>query len=143
MQQRFQLLKHLFIYADIVDTNDNLKCLLCHTYQVTIGDTSHDETATPNACALCGCKLSTTKTSDNIVTSSSPQLLMQSFDLSSLPADEYGLVHNLWQLWGQNQQIVLSQEQSVTLPPEQQVASSSHTQKRKRTRSFGTKQIGF
>ena len=68
---------------------------------------------------------------------------MQSFDLSSLPADKYGLVHNLWQLWGQNWQTVLSQEQLVTSPPEQQVASSSSTQRHKRKRSFDTKQIGF
>jgi len=95
-----------------------LKCLLCHVYQATIGYASNDEIAAPDTCVLCGCKLSTTKASDNIMTSSSAQLLMQSFDLSSLPADEYGLVHNLWQLWGQNRQTVLSQEQSVTSPPE-------------------------
>ena len=127
------------------DSDDNLKCLLCHTYQATIGDLSADETPATNKCAFCGCKLSTTKTSDNATTSSGAQLLMQSFDLESLPSDEYGLVNSLWQSWGQDQQrqSVSNEEESVTSPPKQQATPSSGTEKRKRTRSFGTKQIGF
>ena len=124
------------------NSDDNL-CLLCHTYQATVCPLGADETPAPNTCSFCGCKLSTTKTSvDGTVTSSSAQLLMQSFDLTSLPAEEYSLVHSLWQSWGQDQQHQ-SEEQSVTSPPKQQTISSSSTERRKRTRSSGTKQIGF
>ena len=127
------------------DSDDNLKCLLCHTYQATIGELSTDETSAPNTCAFCGCKLFTAKTSDSTVTSSGVQLLMQSFDLSSLPADEYSLVHSLWQSWEQDQQheSISNEEQSVSSPPKQQKVSSSGTERRKRTRSFDNKQIGF
>ena len=126
----------------MLDNSDDIKCLLCHAYQTAINDISNDEVVTPNTCTFCGCKLSTAKHHDGIsISSGSAQLLMQSFDLSSLPADEYSLVHGLWQSWGQDehQQSVLNEEQSVTLP-EQHLSSS---QRHKRTRSFGTKQIGF
>ena len=123
------------------DGDDHL-CLLCHTYRAAVGPLSADETPAPNTCSFCGCKLSATKTSDSTVTSSGAQLLMQSFDLTSLPAEEYSLVHSLWQSWGQDQQHQ-SEEQSVTSPPKQQTISSSSTERRKRTRSVGTKQIGF
>lgn len=125
------------------DSDDNL-CLLCHTYRATVGPLNADETPAPNTCSFCSCKLSTTKTSDSTctVTNSGAQLLIQSFDLTSLPAEEYGLVHSLWQSWGQDQQHQL-EEQSVTSPPKQQTISSSCTERHKRTRSSGTKQIGF
>ena len=121
-----------------------MKCVLCQTYQAIIGETCSEKTATSNTCVLCGRALSTTKTSSSTVTNLGAQHLMQSFDLTSLPTDEYSLIHNLWQLWRQDPHLSDSnQEQSVTLPPQQEVASSSSTQRRKRTRSFGSKQIGF
>ena len=120
--------------------------MLCQTYQAITGDTcSEDETAAPDTCGLCRRTLSTTKTSSSAVANSGVQRLMQSFDLTSLPADEYSLVHSLWQLWGQDpQQSDSNQEQSVASSlPQQQITSLSGTQRRKRTRSFGIKQIGF
>ena len=95
-----------------------MKCLLCHTYQATIDSLCIDETAIPNACVVCGRTLSTTKTSNSTVTSSAAQLLVQSFDVTSLPADEFSLLHDLWQLWGQDQH-QSSQEHLTTLPPNQ------------------------
>ena len=121
-----------------------MNCMLCRAYQTIIGDSCSDETAAPDTCGLCGRTLSTTKTGSSTVTNSGAQCLMQSFDLTSLPADEYSLVHSLWELWGQDpHQSDSNQEQSVASPPQQQVVSSSGAQRDKRTRSFGTKQIGF
>ena len=123
-----------------------MKCLLCHAYQTAIGNISTDEVVTPNTCTFCGCKLSTAKHHDGIsISSDSAQHLLESFDLSSLPADEYSLVHGLWYSWGQDEQQppVLNEEQSVTLPKQQELSSLSSSLRHKRTRSFGTKQIGF
>ena len=79
-----------------------------------------------------------------MVTNPGAQRLMHSFDLTSLPADEYSLIHSLWELWGQDpHRSDSNQEQSVASPPQQQVVSSSGAQRDKRTRSFGTKQIRF
>ena len=132
-------------YADVIDSGGDMKCLLCHTYQATIGSHCVDETAIPNACVVCGRTLSTAKTNDSTVMSSTAQLLVQSFDVTSLPADEFSLSHDLWQLWGQDQhQSNSSQEHLMTSPPHQQIViPSSSSQRRKRSRSFGTKQIGF
>ena len=122
-----------------------MKCLLCHTYQATIGSLCIDETAVPNTCVACGRTLSTTKTSDSMVMSSAAQLLGQSFDVTSLPADEFSLLHDLWPLWGQDRhQSNSSQEHLMTSPPHQQIViPSSSSQRCKRSRSFGTKQVGF
>ena len=131
--------------ADVIDGSDDMKCMLCQTYQATVGDTcSEDETAASDTCGLCGHTLSTTKIGSSMVTNSGAQHLMQSFDFTSLPADEYSLVHSLWQLWGQDpQQLDSNQEQSVASSlPQQQIASLSGTQRCRRTRSFGTKQVG-
>ena len=130
--------------ADVTEDGDDMNCMLCRTYQAIIGDTCSDEIAAPDTCGLCGRTLSTTKTGSSIMTNSGTQCLMQSFDLTSLPADEYSLVHSLWELWGQDpHQSDSNQEQSVAPPPQQQVVSLSGTQRCKRMRSFGTKQIGF
>lgn len=119
--------------------------MLCQTYQAIIGKPAVTKQLLQIAtCGLCRCTLSTTKTGSSVVANSSAQCLMQSFDLTSLPADECSLIHSLWELWEQDpQQSDSNQEQLVASPPQQQVASSSGTQKRKRTRFFGAKQIGF
>lgn len=83
------------------------------------------------------------KTSDHATAGSGARLLKQSFDLNSLPPNEYELVHNLWKLWGQDEQpSALNQEQLVSSPSQEQVAPLS-TKRRKRTKSFSTKKIGF
>ena len=105
----------IFLCVDAIDSDSNLKCLLCHTYQATIGDgAGSDETAALNTCTMCGNKLSVTKTSDDdssVANSSTYLQLQSSVDLSSLPADEY----RVCQLWPeeQDEQLVLSQEQLV------------------------------
>ena len=84
--------------ADVIDGGDDINCMLCQAYQAIIGDSCSDEIAAPDTCGLCGRTLSTTKTGSSMVTNSGAQRLMHSFDLTSLPADEYSLIHSLWEL---------------------------------------------
>ncbi|XP_065916634.1 uncharacterized protein [Dysidea avara] len=124
----------------IVDTDGVLKCLLCHSYQSAINNSSTGDPA-GNLCAVCGCKLVPTKNCDvSVSADSGPQLLMQSCDLSSIATDEQSLVFDLWKSWNQEQPAVNKTE--VSLPQTSEVPILSSARGRKRTRS-GAKRIGF
>ena len=130
----------IFTHLDIVDTDRVLKCLLCHSYQSTINNTSTGEPA-ENMCAVCGCKLVPTKNCNvPVAADSGPQLLIQSCDLSSIELDEQSLVHDLWMSWSQEQ---LATDKTVPSSLQSsQVPILSSARGHKRTRSV-TKRIGF
>jgi len=114
-----------------------LKCLLCHSYQSAINNTSTGEPA-ENMCAVCGCKLVPTKNCDvPVAADSGPQLLMQSCDLSSIELDEQSLVYDLWMSWSQEQPAT---DKTVSSSPQSSQVPSARGHKR--TRSVA-KRIGF
>ena len=124
-----------------MDADSVLKCLLCHSYQSAISDTSTGYPA-ENRCAVCGCTLVPTKSHDGPVTDAGPQLLIQSCDLSSITTDEHSLVHDLWKSWSQEETSTDKTLSSLSPQTFNFPISSSAATGRKRTRS-GAKRIGF